>query len=238
MTRKEPTTTIVVSACPTAILVDGGFFLKRYPHLFKDGSNHDAKTIVKNLFTMALKHAEQDHGELYRILFYDCRPFDKKIHHPITKKFIKFGETNTAKLRNEVHSELKRKRKVAIRLGHIRDGDGWVIRKHKIKELLANKIAISDLAETDIYYDLEQKGVDMKIGLDIASLSYKKLVRRIVLIAGDTDFVPAAKLARREGIDFILDPLWNHINDDLFEHIDGLRSMVPKPTRVNPTPRT
>jgi len=69
----------------------------------------------------------------------------------------------------------------------------------------------------------------MRIGLDIASLAYKKLVDKIVLISGDSDFVPAAKLARREGIDFVLDPMWNHINPDLHEHIDGLHSTCPKP---------
>gem|GEM_PF-3858529 len=47
----------------------------------------------------------------------------------------------------------------------------------------------------------------MKIGLDIASLAYKKLVSKIILIAGDSDFVPASKFARREGIEFILDPI-------------------------------
>ena len=45
-----------------------------------------------------------------------------------------------------------------------------------------------------------------------------------ILIAGDSDFVPAAKLARREGIDFLLDPMWNPIKPHLFEHIDGLHS--------------
>ena len=64
----------------------------------------------------------------------------------------------------------------------------------------------------------------MKIGIDISSLSYKKQVDQIVLIAGDSDFVPAAKLARREGIDFILDPLNKAIKPDLFEHIDGKKS--------------
>jgi uncharacterized LabA/DUF88 family protein len=42
--------------------------------------------------------------------------------------------------------------------------------------------------------------------LDIASVAYKRQADQIVLVAGDADFVPAAKLARREGIDFILDP--------------------------------
>jgi hypothetical protein len=32
------------------------------------------------------------------------------------------------------------------------------------------------------------------------------------------------KLALREGIDFILDPLYSPIKDDLFEHIDGLKT--------------
>lgn len=47
----------------------------------------------------------------------------------------------------------------------------------------------------------QQKGVDMRVGVDIASLAYKKQVDQIILIAGDSDFVPAAKLARREGVD-------------------------------------
>lgn len=34
----------------------------------------------------------------------------------------------------------------------------------------------------------------MRIGIDIASLAYKKQVEQIILIAGDSDFVPAAKL--------------------------------------------
>jgi len=72
----------------------------------------------------------------------------------------------------------------------------------------------------------------MRIGLDIASVSYKKQVDQIVLVAGDADFVPAAKLARREGVDFILDPMWAHIPEDLHEHIDGLRSISPRPRVV------
>ena len=74
--------------------------------------------------------------------------------------------------------------------------------------------------------NIEQKGVDMRIGIDIASLAYKKLVNQIILISGDSDFVPAAKQARREGIDFILAPMGATIKADLFEHIDGLKNMT------------
>ena len=64
----------------------------------------------------------------------------------------------------------------------------------------------------------------MRIGIDITSLAYEQIVDQIILIAGDSDFVPAAKLARRKGIDFILDPFNQQIQSDLFEHIDGLES--------------
>lgn len=71
----------------------------------------------------------------------------------------------------------------------------------------------------------------MKLGVDIASLSHDNLVNQIIMIAGDSDFVPAAKYARRSGIDFILDPLWHRsVSDSLSEHIDGVRSCVsPEP---------
>ncbi len=78
---------------------------------------------------------------------------------------------------------------------------------------------------------IQQKMVDIKIGLDIASLAYKNVVDQIILISGDSDFVPAAKLARREGIDFLLDPMWQPIKPDLFEHIDGLQTKAPRPKR-------
>ncbi|HHM02234.1 MAG TPA: NYN domain-containing protein, partial [Caldithrix abyssi] len=76
------------------------------------------------------------------------------------------------------------------------------------------------------------KGVDIKIGIDIASLAIQRMVNKIILISGDSDFVPAAKLARRNGIDFLLDPMWNPIRPDLFEHIDGLQSNCPKPQHM------
>lgn len=120
-------------------------------------------------------------------------------------------------------------RKLALRLGYLNERSGaWVLRGDALKQLLRGDIAVGGLTTRDVRYDVQQKGVDMRIGLDIASLAFKKQVDQIVLVAGDSDFVPAAKLARREGIDFILDPMWASIRDDLHEHIDGLQSVFRK----------
>ena len=65
----------------------------------------------------------------------------------------------------------------------------------------------------------------LKIGLDIATLAFKERVGQMILIAGDSDFVPAAKFARKEGVDFMLDPMMNNIETGSHEHIDGLMSI-------------
>jgi len=103
------------------------------------------------------------------------------------------------------------------------------MRSERLHALLRKQISFSDLTDDDFVYDVKQKGTDMRVGLDIASVAYKHQADQIVLVAGDSDFVPAAKLARREGVDFILDPMWSPIADDLHEHVDGLRSTCPRP---------
>ena len=102
------------------------------------------------------------------------------------------------------------------------------IKPEAFRKIINGALKIEDLSERDFSLSVSQKGVDMRIGVDISSLAFKNQVDRIILISGDSDFVPAAKQARREGIDFILDPMRSPIKDDLFEHIDGMRTKAPK----------
>ena len=101
-----------------------------------------------------------------------------------------------------------------------------------VLKLFDGSISLEDVQENDFTLSMSQKGVDMKIGIDISSLAYKKQVDQIILISGDSDFVPAEKLARREGIDFILDPMWANIKDSLSEHSDGIHSNWQKKARM------
>lgn len=190
---------------------------------------------------MALAHLYSKSGRriahLYRIFFYDCPPLSKKVHRPVSKRSHDFAKDHTSQFRNALHREIKQLRKTALRLGR-RDEENasWQINPDKLKQLIAGRVQFNDLTDDDFTFYAKQKVVDMKIGLDIASIAHKRLATQIVLVAGDSDFVPAAKQARREGIDFILDPMWNHINPDLNEHIDGLHSTCPNPLRRHVTP--
>ena len=208
----------------TAILVDGAFFIKRYRKIIGE---LDPKKTADDLFTMCIKHLTQEEYEkyhLYRIIYYDCEPFDKRFHNPITNKPIDFSKTPQYKFQKLFFEELRKKRKIALRLGVLEGGKNWMITPQKTKDLFTKKIGLDDLTENDVQLNFRQKQVDLKIGLDIASLALKKQVQQIILVSGDSDFVPAAKMARREGIDFILDPMRNPIKPHLFEHIDGLVS--------------
>jgi len=229
---------------PSAVLVDGAYFIKRFrriePHNAFNAER--AADLVHRWATAHLTprmlprpnglHAglrQPFRRELYRIFFYDCPPLDTKQHNPITRKLVDLSKSREALFRRELHIRLRSKRKLALRLGHLSKDVKWTIKPAKIAELLKGKIQISDLTETDVSIETRQKGVDMRIGVDVACLSFKQQVDQIILIAGDADFVPAAKMARREGVDFILDPMWQSIPEGLMEHIDGLRSTCPKP---------
>lgn len=208
-----------------AVLIDGGFFLKRFNALYNKDRSLSAEEIADCMHSMALHMV--GNNTLYRIFYYDCMPLGKKFHNPITHKSVDFSKSDEYIFRCKLFDALRRKRKVALRLGILKDNGNWMLHPDVTKELLSGKKKLEDLQEKDVYMEIRQKGIDMKIGVDISSLALKKLVDTIILVAGDADFVPAAKLARREGIDFILHPMAAHIDPDLFEHIDGLSKCKP-----------
>jgi uncharacterized LabA/DUF88 family protein len=169
---------------------------------------------------------------LYRIFYYDAAPLMKKGHHPKTGRPIDFAKTEIAEAQFELLDSLRKTPNVAVRLGRTNWPDSrWQINTRKTIDLIKKKITIDDLEEKDIKPELLQKAVDMKMGLDIASLAYKKIVDMIVVISGDSDMVPALKMARIEGIQVLLDPMWGPVTDDLTEHVDFLSSKIPRPTK-------
>jgi uncharacterized LabA/DUF88 family protein len=76
------------------------------------------------------------------------------------------------------------------------------------------------LTASDLEPNIHQKGVDMRLGLDIAALTLQAHVDTFVLVAGDSDFVPAMKFARREGAQVFLVTLGHPVRTDMFEHSD------------------
>lgn len=228
-----------------AILIDGAFFLRKITSLGHH-PNQDSpseavdclKKVVSNhlkalsrRYGMSLppsgklprKHLTHPEHQLYRIFYYDAPPFTGRATKPVSRKTISFAKTDAAIFREDFFKLLRKQRGLALRLGKVAAKGEWILDQKTQKDLLAEKISVKELKDENFKFHLRQKGVDMRMGLDVASITLKKQAEVIVLITGDSDFVSAAKLARREGIEIILDPLRHNISDDLFEHIDGLR---------------
>lgn len=210
----------------TAILVDGGFYRVR---TVKFKGHLPAVEAAKSLNDYCYSHINTQQGQsLYRIFYYDCRPISNNVYHPLLKKNIALNKTDKFIWMNIYLDELKKKRKFALRMGELSANFAhYNLRPLVVRRLLNGSKSFDQLTEQDFCFCVDQKGVDMRIGLDIASLAYKHQVDQIILISGDSDFVPAAKLARREGIDFILDPMRSPIKPNLQEHIDGIKTMCP-----------
>ena len=262
-----------------AVLIDGSFFLKRLPKLVDRRFCTTPKQVADLARLLCKRHVQRitcsrdgenaeviwlDH--VYRLFYYDASPYEGVTHHPILNRRIEFGKTAVATFRRDLFSELRRKRKFALRLGEVIKAADWQISPRLTGQVLRierwlkqveagfphgpagkqiDEIHLLELAkiirawreirEPDVSVELRQKGVDMRIGLDIASMTLKRQVDTIILVTGDSDFVPAAKLARREGVEFLLDPLWQKVSDDLSEHLDGVASVFPKPCLPEPT---
>jgi len=212
----------------TAILVDGGFYRKRAYYLFGPKSPSERAKELRDYCSAHLRDRNENR-HLYRVFYYDCPPSEQNVHDPITKKTIKLKDSPEYKWMSSFLEELKHQRKFALRLGSINDAQLYYqLNRDATKKLLNGTLEIKDITLNDMDLHMEQKGVDMRIGVDISSLAFKRQVDQIILISGDSDFVPAAKQARREGIDFVLDPMRSPIKSDLYEHIDGIRTPAPK----------
>lgn len=221
-----------------AFLIDGSFFLNRL-QFFKrkyysskpDLTSEQIVLVIQQIIKKHLFNCPKNiYQHTYRIFYYDSPPLTIKVHLPLLnqgethKRVLDFAKDKKNIQRSEILERLKKQPKFALRLGSIKHEKQWKLKDTTLNKLLREEISFEQLSNDDFYYEMRQKGVDIKLGIDISTLAQQKLVNKIILIAGDSDFVPAAKLARIHGIDFVLDALHNNIDESLHEHIDGLVS--------------
>ncbi len=196
-----------------AILVDGGHLRKRLRQLLK--KHLEAADITK--FARACLKPDE---ELFRIYYYDCPPFTRALVNPISGKDIQ--QKKALEDLGRLADQMKVSENVAYRGGWLQYS-GWQVSEKALKDIIRKK---RPPCAQDIVPALKQKVVDIKIGLDIAWLSTKSIVERIIFITADSDFVPAMKFARREGIQITVVVTAGHgIRTELREHADEIREV-------------
>lgn len=198
-----------------ALLLDGGFVKKRLADKVKTFPPLEE---VISLITDLLRHPDLSAVRLLRTYWYDADPFKQKRKNPIDGKQTNFATTLEANRNRELMSRLEIVPDVAVRKGELLFR-GWRVHAGAMKELA--KDPPRTLKASDLEPVFIQKGVDMRIGLDIASLALKRLVSSVVLVTADADMIPAMKLARREGLRVYLHTMGTpDRRHDLFVHAD------------------
>jgi len=203
---------------------DGRWLQFAYRFFYYDAWPYDG-TAHNPLTNQQIKYSETPEAKFRRKLFEELRK---------TRKFaVRLGHVQkVGGWRMSDHKKLKRLLNLtqfSQLLRDIADGrkictESWSEEKRRCLINLSDEW--NSLGEADVTLELRQKGVDMRLGMDIASIVLKKQANTLVLVTGDSDFVPVAKLARREGAEVILDPMRQNIQPALQEHVDDLYSVL------------
>lgn len=208
-----------------AVLLDAGFVKRKLHSLYSplEAAN------IEQLVSAIRAHALLREHRLHRVYFYDAVPLSKAVDHPVTGEVIEYGATEVYQRNASLLRAVAQLPHVALRQGELQH-DGWMAKWNSLaKGKKYNKDADElTLKSSDLKPVIRQKGVDMRIGMDIAALTLKKHVDVVVLVTADSDFVPAMKFARREGAQLYLFSLGHGIKDDVTANADYIISSTAK----------
>lgn len=113
----------------------------------------------------------RDNVNILRMFYYDCLPYQSHIPTP------------------EEAERYSKKRSFFYSIGRL---SRVTVREGRLKFRGIDKISNEPI--------FQQKRVDLQLGLDFALLSGKRAIAHAVIVAGDSDLLPAFKIAKDEGI--------------------------------------
>jgi hypothetical protein len=202
-----------------AILIDAGFAKRKIKsQTGRPVQAYDFASLVGSIQSNAYLAGKT----LYRVFYYDAPPADGKLNNPLDGSTFDLSASNVARNSKQLLEGLKSLPFFALRMGQAStNGDSWKIKRQSSLNPVPGANSAT-LNPGDIVPNITQKGVDMRIGLDMATLALKKQVGIIVLVTADSDFVPAVKLARTEGVQIFLAHMGHTIKPELKEHADVL----------------
>lgn len=196
-----------------ATLLDGGFVIKKLQQAQRAFPSAEE---IESLCSGLVPHADFAEFELLRNYFYHAAPARDVVVNPLDKSRLDLGSTPVHAQHLSVIDRLELKPHFAVRLGETMTHE-WRLGSSAMRTLARTPRPI---AANDLVPNIVQKGVDLRIGLDIARLALREMVRIIVVFTGDSDLVPAFKFARREGLKVYLNTMGHGVRRELKAHAD------------------
>ncbi|EDP6888072.1 NYN domain-containing protein [Campylobacter upsaliensis] len=177
---------------------------------FKEKFDYNNAKQVANLIKSFIEKDEK----LYRIFFYTARPLDLTIRQ----------KDNNLKWLEEY---MQINKEQCEKMSKITDTIQKFIKDISFEEYFALRLGELKLQGKDDSNRLiiNQKQVDMLLGLDISHIAYNKLVDSILVFCKDSDMLPALKCARINGLNVFIAHIQNgfKITEKLKVHSDKIR---------------
>ena len=184
--------------------------IQRKHEEFKEKFDYNNAKQVANL----IKSFVEEDEKLYRIFFYTARPLDLTIRQ----------KDNNLKWLEEY---MQINKEQCEKMSKITDTIQKFIKDISFVEYFALRLGELKLQGKDDSNRLiiNQKQVDMLLGLDISHIAYNKLVDSILVFCKDSDMLPALKCARINGLNVFIAHIQNgfKITEKLKVHSDKIR---------------
>lgn len=197
-----------------AILMDGGFVKKKLQARHR---HFPTVAEIESEVARIKAHPAVDDYTLLRVYYYDAPPASGNLTNPISGALLDLSTGDRHSANVGLQQALEVQPDFAVRLGDTAV-HGWALGDAALKNIEEHGPRV--LEARDLVPNIEQKGVDLRIGLDIARLSLCKLADIVVVVTGDSDMIPAFKFARREGIRVYLDNMNHGVRRELKAHCD------------------
>lgn len=167
-----------------AILLDGGFVTKTLGT--RNRTFPTTADIVQECERIKAHSCLAGH-DLLRIYYYDAPPSTSNLTNPIDGSALDLGATTVFRRSVSLLDQLEMEKDFAVRKGET-VARGWKIGKAALTSMLKSPRVPT---ARDLQPNVQQKGVDLRIGLDIALLSLRRLANAIIVVTGDSDLCSA-----------------------------------------------
>jgi len=111
--------------------------------------------------------------------YYTADPLAGSIRHPLAREPVASGGSALFRQSQRLISQLETLPRFAVRRGSLVQ-TGWQIGAMALEQLTSG--VKPQVEARDLVPRIEQKGVDMRIGLDLASLALKRLVTADIVL--------------------------------------------------------
>src|ERR1700730_17791147 len=147
-----------------AVLMDGSFLVRKLQDKLRAFPSADQ---VESVATAIAGHECVKGLDRLRVYFYHARPATGQLTNPLSKQTLKLAATPVYSCHESLIDTLELRPDFALRLGETSTA-GWKLGDRAFKSLMGNP---RNIAANDLVPNIEQKGVDLRIGLDMARLA-------------------------------------------------------------------